>query len=81
MREFVRTVAELRAKAGFRPSDKIVLCAELPEELRTMILRNEKNILKETGAESAEYKRREKLSAEMETKIDEYPVWLGVKKA
>jgi isoleucyl-tRNA synthetase len=80
VREFIRIVAELRAKANFKPSDKITLFAELAEALKTVILKNEKNIMKETNSKSVAYKRTGKFTAEIETKLGDTQVWLAVKK-
>jgi isoleucyl-tRNA synthetase len=81
VREFIRAVSELRAEANFKPSDKIILSAELVEAQKAIMVKNEKNIMKETNSASISYKRTDKFNAEIETKLGEYRAWLAVKKA
>ena len=80
LRELVRGVQELRQKAGCEPKDKVVLMLEFPEELLAIIRRNEKKLLSEVNAKSAEYARSEKFTAELETKFEGLPAWFGLRK-
>jgi isoleucyl-tRNA synthetase len=80
LREVVRTVQDLRQKAGLKPKDKIALMAVLPAEVRLTVYKNERALKKQVGAESIEYKKSEKFEAEANTKIDGAEIWLGVRK-
>ncbi|MEK7547103.1 MAG: class I tRNA ligase family protein [Patescibacteria group bacterium] len=80
IREFVRTIQELRQKAGLRPGENIELMVELPQEIKSVVSRNEKFLKLEVGAKNISYKKSDKFGAETETKIDGVSVWLGIKK-
>ncbi len=80
MRELVRTVQELRQKAGLRPGDRIVVSLEAIEPLRGIVLRNEIIFKKEVGAKNIEYKKSEKFDAEIYTKLDGEDVCIAVRK-
>ncbi|HXF44080.1 MAG TPA: class I tRNA ligase family protein, partial [Candidatus Paceibacterota bacterium] len=80
LREFKRLVQGLRKDAGLYPKDEIVLVVELPEELNHVVQKNENLIKKEVNAKSVEYGRSHKFESELETKIDDYPVWVGLRK-
>ncbi|KKW47578.1 MAG: Isoleucine-tRNA ligase [Parcubacteria group bacterium GW2011_GWA1_59_11] len=80
LRELVRSVQELRQKAGCEPKDKVVLMLEFPEELLAIIRRNEKKLLSEVNAKSAEYAKSGKFTAELETKFEGLPAWFGLRK-
>jgi isoleucyl-tRNA synthetase len=80
LREMVRLVQGLRQDGGFRPKDKLILALEAPEELRYILQKYEKNFSKEVNVVVVEYKRSEKFDIELETKIDDWPVWLSLRK-
>jgi len=80
VREFVRMVAELRAKAGLEPKDAIALFVEAPEMFRGILSRNEKLLKKEVGAKLVEYKKSAKFNAEISTKLEDSDIWLAVRK-
>jgi len=80
LREFIRIVQDLRQDAKLQPKDKIILPAELPEELKYVVQKNEKFIKKEINAGVIEYKRSVKFDIELETEIDEWPIWIGLRK-
>ena len=80
LREFVRLVQGLRKDAGLEPKDKIILLADLSDELRHVINKNESFVKNRVGAKSIEYKRSTKFDVELETKLDEWPIWLGLRK-
>jgi len=79
-REFTRAAQELRQKAGLMPKDAIIVMLELPEGLSGIIQRSEKFLKKEVGAKEIKYQRLEKFGAEVETKIGEEKVWMGIRK-
>ncbi len=78
IRELVRLTQELRQKANYEPKDRIKAMLELPEELRTVIQKNEKLFAKEIGAEEIELKKSEKFGAEIQTKIQDKYIWIGI---
>ncbi|MFA6354570.1 MAG: class I tRNA ligase family protein [Candidatus Paceibacterota bacterium] len=80
VREFVRLVQDLRAKAGLSAEDRIMGMMELPESLRKIIDKNEDSFKKEVGAESISYKKSEKFLVEIITKLDGEEIWVGVRK-
>jgi len=80
LREFVRLVQGLRKDASLEPKDKIILLADLSDELRHVVNKNENFVKNRVGAKSIEYKRSAKFDIELETKLDEWPIWLGLRK-
>lgn len=80
-RELVRLTQGLRQDAGLEPKNIIIFVAELPEELRFVLGKNKKLFKKEVNAKSIEYGRSEKFDAELETKLDEWPVWIALRKS
>ncbi len=80
LREMVRLGQGLRQDAGLEPKDVIVLTVELPEELRLVLQKNEKPFKREINAKSIEYRRSDKFETELETKLGEWPVWIGLRK-
>ena len=80
IRDFVRAIQELRQEAGLKPGQDMELVLVLPEELKTIVSRNEKFLKSEVSAKIINYKKSEKFGAESETKIDGVPVWIGIKR-
>ena len=80
LRELVRAVQDLRQAARFRPQDKIMFMIDVPIGLRDIVIKNEIVFKKEIGAKQIEYKKSEKFDAEINTKIDNQAIWLGVRK-
>jgi len=80
LREFIRIVQELRQDAKLKPVDKVILMVQAPGELNFILKKNENLIKKEIHAKTIEYNRSDKFSAELETKLDNYPLWLGLRK-
>ncbi|HUX35768.1 MAG TPA: class I tRNA ligase family protein [Candidatus Paceibacterota bacterium] len=79
VRDLVRIVQELRQKAGLKPGENIELMLDLPAELKSIVSKNEKLLKTEVAAKKLDYKKSVKLGAEIETKIDGIPVWIGIK--
>lgn len=80
LRDFIRMVQDLRQDAKLEPKDKVILLAELPPELNYAVQKNEKLVKKEINVKAIEYKRSEKFNIELETKLEEWPVWLGLRR-
>ena len=85
LRELIRTVQKLRQDAGYHYSDVIHLRLSGPKELLKIIERRQKffeqavkarrlEITAGSGASAA------KVDAELTTKLDNFSIWLGVKK-
>jgi isoleucyl-tRNA synthetase len=80
MREFVRTVQGLRADAGFKMSDEIALSIVAAQECTDMFQRHSVTFKKTVGAKTLEFVKDDKAQAFLDTKVGEWPVWIGVRK-
>ncbi|MDP1689087.1 MAG: class I tRNA ligase family protein [bacterium] len=80
VREFARLVQELRQKAEMQPKDKVELYIDTPE-FAEILERSETELKKQVGAAKINFKRAEKLNIEIETKIEDHNLWVGLKKA
>ncbi len=80
LRELARTLQDLRKEAGFSPKDKIDLWLELSGDIKNAVSKNLKDFQEKIGAKTIEFQRTEKFDAELETKIDSFNVWIGIKK-
>ena len=73
-------VQELRQKAALAPKDQIVLMVAAPEAVKNVLMKHEAVLRKDVGAKAVEYGRSAKFSAEEETKMDNEPLWIGLRK-
>lgn len=80
MRELVRMVQGLRQEAGYNPKDKIQLFVEADTSLREAFEKNTAQILKEVNAGDIQFKRSDKVDANLSSKFEEKDIWIGVKK-
>ena len=87
VRELVRMVQDLRQKADCKPSDKVGLLLDVPQELSGIIKRHEALLKREVNAKGVLYlpagqadAKSGKAHAHLEGKLDEWSVWVGVKK-
>jgi isoleucyl-tRNA synthetase len=80
LREFIRIVQDLRQDARFSPQEKLILLVEAPEELVFILRKNEKLVKSEVNVKAVEYSRSEKFTAELATKLDQWPIWVGLRK-
>ncbi len=80
VREVSRSVQELRQKAGLEPSDKVALMMQVGDELRIAVQKNEASLKSDVGAKSVDYKKSEKFTAEIVTKIEGQETWIGIRK-
>jgi isoleucyl-tRNA synthetase len=80
MRDIMRMVQELRQKAGLSPKDSIAVMAELSADAKNALMKNEATLKSEVGAKSIDYKRSEKFTVELESKIDSQVAWIGIRK-
>jgi len=80
LRELVRIVQDLRKEAGYLPKDKIYLWLETSKEIEFAINKYLNNFKQKIGAKNIEFRRTDKFGTELETKIDDQQIWIGVKK-
>ncbi|MDP2696194.1 MAG: class I tRNA ligase family protein [bacterium] len=79
MRELMRSVQKLRHDAKLQPKDMINLYMELPDQLKTVATANLAKLKKDIKAKSIDFKKG-KIDAETSTKLDNQPIWVGLKK-
>lgn len=80
VRELVRTIQGLRQDAGYQVGDEIVLMIEASDKLFDVIQRNSIQLKKAVGAGQLEMKKSEKFDIQLESKLDEVPIWIGLRK-
>lgn len=79
-RELVRIIQDLRQDAGLRMKDTITLYVHGSEEIQFVAEKHMTRLKKDVGAKSSTIIRSPKIDAEIQTKIDEWDVWVGIKK-
>ncbi len=79
-RELVRIIQDLRQDAGLRMKDTITLYVHGSEEIQLVAEKHMTRLKKDVGAKSSTIIRSPKIDAEIQTKIDEWDVWVGIKK-
>lgn len=79
-REFVRIVQGMRQDGNLEPKDKIVLMVVSSDEINYVLEKNGVSLRKEVGAKSVEFHKSEKFQIELETKIENHPLWVGVRR-
>jgi isoleucyl-tRNA synthetase len=80
VRELVRTIQGLRQDAGYQVGDEIVLMIEASDKLFDVVQRNSIQLKKAVGASQLEMKKSEKFDIQLESKLDEAPIWIGLRK-
>jgi isoleucyl-tRNA synthetase len=80
IREFVRSIQGLRHDAKYQPTDKIHLMIEIPMELKKILEKNQNQLKKEVNAKIIEFKKSAKFEAELNTKIENQEIWVGILK-
>jgi isoleucyl-tRNA synthetase len=80
IRELVRMIQDLRQDGGFVPKDKITLLIEARPEIKNIVERNEKLLMKEINTSEIILGRSDKFDVEIDTKFDGAPIWIGIKK-
>lgn len=81
VRELARAVQGLRQAANYKMSDEVVLYLETSDDFSNLIQRHSVWLRKLVNAKSIELRRFEKTDAEIDTKIENWQIWLGVKKS
>lgn len=79
IRDIARTVQGLRHDAGYQPHHKIMLMLEAPKEIAEVVGSNSDQLKKMVNAKGIEYKKG-KFDAELNTKLEEAPIWLAVRR-
>lgn len=79
-RELIRTIQDLRQEAHLKPKESIVLYIVASKELDSVIKKYEEVLQKEIHAKLIMYKKYDHLDAEFDTKLDEFNLWIGIKK-
>ncbi len=80
IREFTRTVQGLRSDAKLQPKDTIVLMIECAGDLRNILEKNESVLKKKVNAKTIDYKRSDKFDVELQTKFEDVPLWIALRK-
>ncbi len=80
LREFLRIVQDLRQDAGLRPRDRIELMVVGVDELRHVLVANEPLLKREVGASAVAYQRSDKVTVELQTKLEGQLLWVGIRK-
>ena len=88
LREMVRTIQDMRKKAGYKPRDKARLCYEGDKELTEIFRDNQKTIMSATGLKEltegpvrADRRGKQKFDAEQEFSLGGRTLRLGIEKA
>lgn len=79
LREVVRMVQGLRHDANYVPADAIALMIEAQPEVVNALTHHLERLKKDVGAKMVEF-RKSKFDAELDTKLDGQPIWVGVRK-
>jgi isoleucyl-tRNA synthetase len=80
LRELVRTIQDLRQDAKMKPQDTVELFVDGAEELRFIVSKYGELLKKEVKAKKIEFGKPPRFDAEFDTRIEEMPVWVGLKK-
>ena len=80
MRELTRMVQDLRKEAGYRPTDEVFLAVQGSADLERIIVSNEAQFKKDVKVKAIEYRRADKFNAEVNAKLEDWTIWLSVRK-
>jgi len=82
VREVIRSLQEMRKKAGFQPRHRILIRYSGSPALNKVLTKNREFILRETKAEDFQLGEKPKLAfkVEKEVKIDQEKLWLAIKR-
>ena len=80
VRELVRMVQGLRHDANYIPKDRIVLMIQGTKELTEFLKSQGERLKREVGAGMLDVKKSDKFDAELNSKLDDQPIWIGVRK-
>ncbi len=80
VREFVRLVQDLRQDAKLNPSHRVEISLVGDKGLETILDTQQAEIKRMVGADRIIFKRTEKHTAQIETKLEDKPLWLAIRK-
>lgn len=80
LREMTRVVQDLRQEAGYVPQDTIALWIDTNGSLAPLLRTHQERFAKDVGAYVVNFEKSALFDAEIETKVDDQRVWVGVKK-
>ncbi|MDO8467055.1 MAG: class I tRNA ligase family protein [bacterium] len=80
MRDLARMIQGLRGDANYQPKDIVIVSLELPAELMAVVEKRSAQLKSDVKAKSIEFKKAAKFDAELTSKIENWPVWVGVRK-
>jgi isoleucyl-tRNA synthetase len=80
LRELIRTIQDLRQDAKLKPRDTVELYIDGADEIKFIVSKYGDSLKKEVKAKRVEIGKPPRFDAEIETRIDEMPVWIGIKK-
>ncbi len=80
MRDLARMIQGLRGDANYQPKDLVIVNLEVPAELLKIIEKRAVQLKKDVKAKSIEFRKAPKFDAEISSKIEEWPVWVSVRK-
>ena len=79
-RELTRLAQGLRQKANLKPKDKIKIFLQTSDPLLEVARLNENKLCRDLSADSIEFKTSTDFTIKIETEVEGYRLWLGVKK-
>ncbi|MBI2591416.1 MAG: class I tRNA ligase family protein, partial [Candidatus Brennerbacteria bacterium] len=80
VRETIRMIQDLRQDAGLKQKDRIILMVQAPDILEKILMNVDLSLKQGVGARTVEFKKTGKFSAEINSRIDDWPVWFGIRK-
>jgi len=82
VREVIRSIQEMRKKAGLKPKDKILVYYLGSSDLNAILGQNRESVLKEARAEAFQLSKTSKTNLEIEqkVKIGQGELWLAIKR-
>ncbi|MEK7641353.1 MAG: class I tRNA ligase family protein [Patescibacteria group bacterium] len=81
MRDLVRMIQGLRGDANYQPKDSIIVSLELPSDLMEIVDKRSAQLKKDVHAKSIEFKKAPKFDVELNSKIENWPVRVALRKA
>ncbi len=80
IREFIRSVQDLRKKVGLKPAEKVVIFTKGPPKIEEIISFNAEKLIDILSASSIEFRKGDYFDIESEIKIGEGILWFALKK-
>jgi isoleucyl-tRNA synthetase len=80
VRELTRAIQGLRASANYNMSDEIILMLVGDEKFTALVQRYSGQLKKAVNAKTLELKKGEKVDVSAETKLEDWAIWIGVRR-